>query len=57
MITKTGISQIYKRTKAVYMIVMDRITDRRAQSTQRFKELCQLADKLYYAMHHLGRFL
>lgn len=57
MITKTDINQIYKRTKAVYMIVMNRITDRRAQSTQRFKELCQLADKLYYAMHHLGRFL
>lgn len=56
-ITNTDIRSVYKKTKTAYIVVMDRITDRRAQSTQRFKELCRLADKLYYAIHHLGRFL
>lgn len=56
-ITNTDIRAIYKKTKAVYIVVMDRITDRRAQSTERFKELCKLAENLHYAINHLRRFL
>lgn len=56
-ITNTGIHAVYKKTKAVYIVVMDRLTDRRVQSTERFKELCKLADNLHYAVNHLRRFL
>ena len=56
-ITNTDIRAIYKKTKAVYIVVMDRLTDRRVQSTERFKELCKLADNLHYALNHLRRFL
>lgn len=56
-ITNTDIHAVYKKTKAVYIVVMDRLTDRRVQSTERFKELCKLADNLHYAVNHLRRFL
>ena len=56
-IDNTDIYAVYKRTKTMYITVMDRITDRRAQSTERFKELCKLADNLHYAVNHLRRFL
>lgn len=56
-IDNTDIRTVYKRTKTVYITVMDRITDRRVQSTERFKELCKLADNLHYAVNHLRRFL
>ena len=56
-ITNTDIRAVYKKTKAVYIVVMDRLTDRRVQSTERFKELCKLADNLHYAVNHLRRFL
>lgn len=56
-ITNTDICAVYKKTKAVYIVVMDRLTDRRVQSTERFKELCKLADNLHYAVNHLRRFL
>lgn len=56
-IDNTNIRTVYKRTKTVYITVMDRITDRRVQSTERFKELCKLADNLHYAVNHLRRFL
>lgn len=56
-IDKTDIRVAYKRTKSLYITVMDRITDRRAQSTERFKELCKLAENLHYAINHLRRFL
>ena len=56
-IDNTDIRAVYKRTKSVYITVMDRITDRRVQSTERFKELCKLADNLHYAVNHLRRFL
>lgn len=56
-IDNTDIHTVYKRTKSVYITVMDRITDRRVQSTERFKELCKLADNLHYAVNHLRRFL
>lgn len=56
-IDNTDIRTIYKRTKTVYITVMDRITDRRAQTPERFKELCKLADNLHYAVNHLRRFL
>lgn len=56
-ITNTDIRAVYKKTKAVYIVVMDRLTDRRVQSTERFKELCKLADNLHYAVNHLMRFL
>lgn len=56
-ITNTDIYAVYKKTKAVYIVVMDRLTDRRVQSTERFKELCKLADNLHYAINHLRRFL
>lgn len=56
-IDNTDIRTVYKRTKSVYITVMDRITDRRVQSTERFKELCKLADNLHYAVNHLRRFL
>ena len=56
-VTNTDIRAIYEKIKAVYIVVMDRITDRRAQSTERFKELCKLADNLHYAVNHLRRFL
>lgn len=56
-IDNTDIRAVYKRTKTVYITVMDRITDRRVQSTERFKELCKLADNLHYAVNHLRRFL
>lgn len=56
-ITNTDIHAVYKKTKTVYIVVMDRLTDRRVQSTERFKELCKLADNLHYAVNHLRRFL
>lgn len=56
-IDNTDIYTVYKRTKVVYIAVMDRLTDRRVQSTERFKELCKLADNLHYAVNHLRRFL
>lgn len=56
-IDNTDIRTVYKRTKTVYITVMDRITDRRVQTPERFKELCKLADNLHYAVNHLRRFL
>lgn len=56
-IDNTDIRAVYKRTKTVYITVMDRITDRRVQTPERFKELCKLADNLHYAVNHLRRFL
>jgi hypothetical protein len=56
-IRSNDIHAVYKKTKTVYITVMDRITDRRVQSTERFKELCKLADNLHYAVNHLRRFL
>lgn len=56
-IANTDIRTVYKKTKSVYVTVMDRITDRRVQTPERFKELCKLADNLHYAVNHLRRFL
>lgn len=56
-IDNTDIRTVYKRTKTVYITVMDRITDRRVQTPERFRELCKLADNLHYAVNHLRRFL
>lgn len=56
-IANTDIRTVYKKTETVYVTVMDRITDRRVQTPERFKELCKLADNLHYAVNHLRRFL
>lgn len=54
--THTDIEALYKRTKKVYTVVMDRIIDRQVTTPERYKELCKLAEKLGYAVQHFNKF-
>lgn len=50
------IEVLYKRTKKLYVMTMDRITDRQVATIERYKELCRLAENLGYAVQHLNKF-
>ena len=55
-IRSDDIEAIYKRTKKVYVMVLDHVIDRRVRSRERCKELCKLVEKLGYAIQHFNKF-